>query len=122
MQVVQCYENTGCALWIGTFMTILWGLNLVYDSVPSVWRPSLNLSMPQITIMNTSWRRSVEGPMLAVVARCGAFLFALLSAERPSRPLVQFVGLAGFNAGLFCLVSEIYTDTKERIRRTVESP
>ena len=77
--------------------------------------------MKKVAIMQVGWRRAFEGAMLAVMAGCGAFLFALMSSQEPNENLVITVGLAGVASGVLCLVSEIYTVNKALEKRRVQS-
>ena len=103
-------------------LIINWFLKLVQGSIKSEWRRELSISMEKIARMKISWRQAAEGLLLAVMAGCGAFLFALMSAKEPDKVLVKALGLMGVAAGVACAVSEIYTVTKERnMRRRGES-
>ena len=73
--------------------------------------------MEKIAKMQISWRRAAEGIMLAVMAGCGIFLFALMSAEKSSSKMIFEVGFIGGIAGILSLISEIITVTKEQNRR-----
>ena len=88
-----------------------WVWKLVHGSIKSEWRRELSISMERIALMKISWRQAAEGVLLAVMAGCGAFLFALMSAHEPGEDLVTALGLMGFVAGAACIVSEIYTVT-----------
>ena len=112
-----CTTNTSCASFISLMLIINWVLKLVHGSIKSEWRRELSISMEKIARMKISWRQAAEGLLLAVMAGCGAFLFALMSAKEPDWSLVASLGLIGLVAGVACIVSEIYTVTKEHRRR-----
>ena len=87
------------------------------DTSTTVVESSLSISMEKIARMKISWRQAAEGLLLALMAGCGAFLFALMSAKEPDFDLVTALGLIGFVTGVACIVSEMYTVTKEQKRR-----
>lgn len=86
----------------------------VHTSIKTEWRKELALSMDKVAKMQISWRRSAQGAGLGLVGACGAFLFALMTAEEPDKDLALAVGLTGCAAGVTCIISEIYTVTKRR--------
>ena len=113
----SCTNNTRCASAISVMLIIMRILKLVQGSIKSEWRRELSISMEKIARMRISWRQAAQGLLLAVMAGCGAFLFALMSAKEPDYGLVTALGLMGLVAGVACIVSEIYTVTKELRRR-----
>ena len=113
----SCTNNTECATWISVMLIFAWGLKLGQGSIKSEWRKQLSISMEKVSRMKISWRQAAVGLLLAVMAGCGAFLFALTSAKEIDGSLVLALGLIGLLAGAACFVSEIYAMTKERTRR-----
>ena len=100
-QFLQCRENVHCASWISFFLLFQWGLKIVHLLIAEEWRKDVSLSMEMITVMNMSERRAAEGSILALMAGCGAFLFAFMSSVQPNTGLVIGMGLTGTFAGIF---------------------
>ena len=63
--------------------------------------------------MKISWRKSIEGILLAVMVGCGAFLFALMTSKQHKPGFVLTVSFTGLIAGIASFISEVYTVTKE---------
>ena len=89
----MCTTNTWCASYISVMLIITWSPELVHGSIKSEWRNELSISMEKIARMKISWRQAAEGLLLALMAGCGAFLFALMSAKEPGYDLVTALGL-----------------------------
>ena len=121
MNMEACTNNAWCASAISVMLIITWILKLINRSIQSEWREELSISMEKVARMTISLRQAAEGLFLAMMAGCGAFLFALMSAKEPDWYLVTAVGLTGVLAGSVCLVSEIYSITNERNRRRAKS-
>ena len=114
--IESCIINTSCASYICGMLILVWGLKLVQGSIKSEWRKELSISMEKVARMTISWGQAAEGLLLALMAGCGAFLFALMDAKGPGKDLVTGLGLVGGVAGVACIVSQIYMVTKERKR------
>ena len=98
----------------------MWLLKLVHGSIKD--RDQLSLSIEKIAKLEIGLRRATEAIMLAVMAGCGAFLFALMSAKDLDENLIFTVGLIGCAAGLSCFVSAIITVVvKEQNRKNSQS-
>ena len=69
--------------------------------------------MEMIARMQVSLPRAAQGIMLATMAGCGDFLFALMSAEQPEK-MVLIVGVIGSTAGAVSTIIEIVTVTVTR--------
>ena len=117
----QCSTNSSCATFICIYLLLQWMLKTIHGSIEQEWQKEISLSTEKIAKMNLGWRRAAEGIMLALMAGCGAFLFALMSARAPDRELVRKVGFTGVVAGVACGISEIVTVTKEQERRRTGS-
>ena len=116
--VEHCDVNTLCASFISIFLIFWWLLKLVQGLKKQEWRKDLSLSMEKVAKMNISIGRTAQGVFVAVMAGCGAFLFALMSAKNPDKYLVRQVGLTGLISGVVCVIFEIFTMVKEQERRT----
>ena len=103
---------------VSIMLMLAWLLKVIHGSNKSEWQKELSISMEKIATMKISWRHAAEGILLAVMAGCGAFLFALMSTKEPDEDLVLTLGLMGFVAGATCAVAEIYTVTKKRNMRS----
>ena len=117
----QCGTNTRCAKFISEKLILQWFLRLVHGSIKQEWQMEISLSVEKIAKLKISWRRTIQGVLLAVMAGCGAFLFALMSAKEPDEDLVWDVGLTGVSAGVVCLIAELKTVGKEQERRRTGS-
>ncbi|GMH85340.1 hypothetical protein TrST_g846 [Triparma strigata] len=116
----ECQANTTGALYISMYLIIWWVVQMVDESLPPEWR-NQKLTIQKIAMMKLSLRRGLEGVMLAFMAGCGVFLFALLGTRGSSSDTVLGVGCCGLIAGILCLISELYTTTKVRTRRLTAS-
>jgi len=112
----RCRNSNACALSISSYLIIWWFLGLAQGSIKKEWRDQLDLSIEKVVTMKISWRKSIEGILLAVMVACGAFLFALMTSKQHTSGLVMTVSFAGLIAGIACFVSEVYTVTKEQVR------
>ena len=102
-------------------LILAWSLKVGDGSIQIEWREELSISMEKVARMKISLRQAAEGVLFAAMGGCGAFLFALMSTREPDKDLVTAVGLTGFVAGIACILSEIYTVTKELKRRRTQS-
>ena len=113
--------SISCAMYILVFFLTQWTLKLVHGSMKQEWKKDMSLSPEKVAKMKIGWRWAAEGFMLAVMAGCGAFLFALMSAKEPDEALVRDLGATGGIAGVICLLLEIITVTKEQEKRRTHS-
>ena len=99
------------------YLILWWAMGAVQMSVQSDWQKELNLSIEKIAKMSLSSRKSFSGFMVLVMIGCGALLFAMMSSEDPNATFVNVTGLLGIVAGMACMISEVYTVTKETKKR-----
>ena len=104
-----------------SILSLQWLLKLVQGSIKVEWQDELSLSQEKITKLKISRRTTIQGVIFVVVAGCGAFLFALMSAKEPDYYLVRVVGLVGVIAGIPCVLSDIITVAMEQDRRRAQS-
>ena len=114
MNIITCGPSLRCGSFISVYLLGIWILKLVNASIERPARNELSLSMQKIAKMRISWRRAAEGVTMAVMAGCGAFLFALMSAKDVDESLVLAVGYVGVSAGAACGISTLYAATKRR--------
>ena len=117
--VSQCTTNALCSTFTSLSLLFWWGSKLVETSIKE--RKDLAVRIEKIAQMKISWRNSAEGIMLAVMAGCGASLFALMSAEKPEGKFVLSVGSTGLVAGAACVVLQVVAVVKEQSKRGMQS-
>ena len=116
INIKNCGENTMCATWISIYLLIGYILKLIHRSIESTRRKDIAIQIEKIAKLKISWRRAIQGVMVAVMAGCGAFLFALMSAEKPNKDFVTAIGSIGTFAGASCVITEIYIVIKRGIQ------
>ncbi|GMH98631.1 hypothetical protein TrVE_jg11953 [Triparma verrucosa] len=113
----RCSQNTSCASAISVFIVLVWIPTLIRASVRKAWQKELAVSKASIAKMNVSRIKIVEGMMLAVMAGCGALLFALMNTAA-NETTVLVVSAVGFFAGIVYVWLETYIVHKERRNRS----
>ena len=125
------------------YLILWWGVGIINEGVPPEGRTH-NITLQKIAKMEMSFRKSLEGTMLAFMGGCGAYLFALLGTRGTKVDMVQVVGYIGLAAGVLvssafpstlflsrhflclthfivsifqCLISALYTATKARMKQ-----
>ena len=93
------FEKCGTHAKAGSFTCIYmigcWSLYIIHASIPQTLRKDLKITMYRIASMNLSLRQFIEGFLMAFTIFCGLFLFAMMTAYKPSHVAVDYIGMFG---------------------------
>ena len=79
--VGKCKATVIAGTYISIYLIVFFAIRLIHSSVREEWQHVVSLSIERVATLKVGFRRSIQGALMLASICCGAFLFALMSAD-----------------------------------------